>query len=94
VSKTYINDYKALYRRQLIKTGGAKEEYIVFSIEGKERLKIGPEGFYVNGVLIKDSEKVYRTFVDWLMAQGVYKPPPKMKIKIRTKKKEKPGEEV
>jgi hypothetical protein len=42
---------------------------IVFSLEGKELLRIAPEGFYVRGIKVRnknESQEVYKAFKRWL----------------------------
>lgn len=88
----YINDYKSLYSQKVFEVGGDRNEYIIFSIEGKERLRIGKDKFYIDGKPTEDHKRIYGAFVDWLIKQNLYKTKPK--FRIRMKKKEKPGEEV
>lgn len=46
------------------------EQNIVFYSGQKEMLKIGPDGFYVQGTLVEDNdnlpEEVYSSFKQWL----------------------------
>jgi hypothetical protein len=48
-------------------TGNGGEQRVVFNLDGKEYLKICPDGkFVVKGRIVTTDAEVYRAFVEWL----------------------------
>jgi hypothetical protein len=43
------------------------EQQVVFAVQGREMLRINPQGFWVEGVLLDQAPKVYKSFCDWLV---------------------------
>jgi hypothetical protein len=39
---------------------------IVFSIDNEERLRITPDGFYVEGRLVSEDKEIYDQFKSWI----------------------------
>lgn len=58
---------------------------MVFHASGIERLRIGPDGFVVDGVRLDDPKDVYERFSDWLTHAG-YPPSKPTRRKRRTPK--------
>ena len=53
-------------------------EEIVFTVKGKERIRITPDSFFVAGKKVADDKVVYDAFVKWL--EDTNKIPPKTPI--------------
>lgn len=58
---------------------------IVFHSAGTERMRVGPDGVWINGVRVDDPLEVYERFSEWLTHAGY--PPPKPTRRKRRKPK-------